>query len=52
MSPRSPELVAVHAGADGEKAERVVLDYISSMTDRYAITKYEEIYVPKSWHII
>ena len=37
---------------NGEAAERVVLDYISSMTDRYAITKYEEIYVPKSWHIM
>ena len=36
----------------GEAKERVVLDYVSSMTDRYAIMKYEEIYVPKSWHIL
>ena len=30
---------------------RVVCDYISSMTDRFAITKYESIYIPKSWSV-
>lgn len=34
----------------GENEERVVADYIASMTDRYAIAQYEEIYVPKTWH--
>lgn len=34
----------------GEKKERVVCDYIGAMTDRFAIAKYEEIYIPKSWH--
>lgn len=34
----------------GEYPERVVADYISSMTDRYAITLYNDIYVPKAWH--
>ncbi len=33
----------------GEPEERIVCDYISSMTDRFAIAKYEEIYIPKSW---
>lgn len=33
----------------GEPGERIVCDYIGSMTDRFAIAKYEEIYVPKSW---
>lgn len=28
----------------------VVCDYISSMTDRFAIAKYEELYVPQCWH--
>jgi dGTPase len=28
----------------------VVCDYIASMTDRYATAKYEEIFVPKTWH--
>lgn len=33
----------------GEPRERVVCDYIGAMTDRFAIAKYEEIYIPKSW---
>ena len=34
----------------GEPIERIVCDYIGSMTDRFAIAIYEEIYIPKSWH--
>jgi dGTPase len=33
----------------GDSKERIVCDYISSMTDRFAIARYEEIYVPKCW---
>ncbi len=33
----------------GEPLERVVCDYVGSMTDRFAIAKYEELYIPKSW---
>ncbi len=33
----------------GEKKERVVCDYIAGMTDGYAIRKFEELFVPKSW---
>ncbi len=29
--------------------ERVVCDYIAGMTDRYALTKYKEIFLPKMW---
>ena len=32
-----------------ETKERIVCDYISSMTDRFAIARYEEIYVPRCW---
>jgi dGTPase len=32
---------------DGE--QRAVADYISGMTDNYAISEYVRIYVPKSW---
>lgn len=32
-----------------ESRERVVCDYLASMTDRFAIATYEEIYIPKSW---
>jgi dGTPase len=34
----------------GEEREQVVCDYIASMTDRFATAKYEEIFVPKTWH--
>jgi len=34
----------------GEPREKIVCDYVGAMTDRFAIAKYEEIYVPKSWH--
>lgn len=30
-------------------AERVAADYIACMTDRYAVTDYERIFVPKDW---
>lgn len=35
---------------EGEARERVVCDYVGAMTDRFAIAKYEEIYIPKCWH--
>ena len=34
-----------------DSVERCVCDYISGMTDRYAISTFEEFFVPKSWHI-
>ncbi len=33
----------------GEFLEDVVCDYISGMTDQYAILKFQEYFVPKSW---
>ncbi len=35
----------------GEPREKVVCDYVGAMSDRFAIAQYEEIYIPKSWHI-
>ena len=32
-------------------AERVVVDYIAGMTDNFAIYKFNEIFVPKSWSL-
>ena len=32
-----------------EPVERCVCDYISSMTDRYAIDLFRELYVPGMW---
>ena len=34
----------------GDPKEQVVCDFIAAMTDRFAIAKYEEIYIPKCWH--
>lgn len=38
--------------AAGESKERVVCDYVSSMTDRYAVSVFEEVYVPRSWTVL
>ena len=35
----------------GETKERIVCDYISGMTDHFAIARYEEIFIPKSWAV-
>ena len=34
----------------GESLEDVVCDYISGMTDQYAIQKFQEYFVPRSWN--
>jgi len=34
---------------NGESKERIVCDYVASMTDRYAINMYEQLFIPKSW---
>ncbi len=36
---------------EGEKRDRVVCDYIAGMTDRYAIAKFEEFFMPKAWQV-
>jgi len=36
---------------NGDTLERVVCDYVGSMTDHFAIAMYEEIYIPKSWPV-
>ncbi|WP_310604996.1 deoxyguanosinetriphosphate triphosphohydrolase [Anaerosporobacter sp.] len=34
-----------------ETEEQVVCDYIAGMTDRYAISKFRELMIPRSWEI-
>lgn len=36
---------------EGEKAERVISDYIAGMTDQYAITKFSEYFMPQAWQV-
>ncbi len=42
-----PDVYAVRLGCDG--AERCVADYISGMTDRFAISAFKELFIPKVW---
>lgn len=44
-----PEFYRKHMNQDGER--RVVCDYIAGMTDRFAVAKYMELFIPKSWNI-
>ena len=37
--------------ADTDGVERAVCDYISSMTDRYAISVFEELFIPKNFSL-
>ena len=37
--------------ADREGVSRAVCDYISGMTDGYAMEKYSEIFIPMSWTV-
>ena len=37
---------------EGTPVFRVVCDYISSMTDRFAIMKYYSLFIPKTWGIL
>jgi len=44
----SPEYLKI---CEDEGCDRAVADYIAGMTDHYAITVYQNIYIPKSWTI-
>lgn len=44
-----PEFYRKHMDTDGER--RVVCDYIAGMTDRFAVAKYTELFIPRSWNI-
>lgn len=43
-----PEYLTV---CEEEGAARAAADYVASMTDRYALMKFESIFVPKSWMV-
>lgn len=36
---------------DREGLDRTVCDYVAGMTDKYAVYKFEEIYIPTAWAI-
>ncbi len=47
ISPELQKRMAI-----GDSRERIVCDYIASMTDRFAIAQYEKIYIPRSWNVM
>jgi dGTPase len=44
-------LPAEHRPRAGEEAPRRVADFVASMTDRYAIELYEQLFVPQHWSV-
>jgi dGTPase len=36
---------------DFDGMERIVCDYIAGMTDRYAVHKYSELFIPATWQV-
>ena len=44
------EVLAVTEKRD-ESLETAVCDYIACMTDSYAISKFEELFIPRAWNI-
>jgi len=46
---KNPETTLGASAARGESRERLALDFIAGMTDRYAISLFEEIAVPRPW---
>lgn len=47
---KMPQYYQDIANADGK--ERAVVDYISGMSDEFAIHTFEDLFVPKKWHIV
>jgi dGTPase len=44
-----PAEYAPIAASDGVK--RAVADYVSGMTDRYALDVYASLFIPRAWHL-
>lgn len=51
---KNPEVLPNHflAIADEEGIERAALDYVSGMTDDYALHCFSDVYIPAKWQVI
>ena len=47
---QNPSLVP--EGIDTDDIDRRACDYIAGMSDRYAIHKYKELFIPRSWQVL
>ena len=36
---------------DADRPEVQVADFVSGMTDRYAVYKYSELFIPATWQV-
>lgn len=50
-SVRNPDTIPDEFARDlaNEPVERVAADYVAGMTDRYALRKFQELYIPSFW---
>ncbi len=50
---RHPEALPedFHPQLSFDGMERTVCDYIAGMTDKYAVDKYAELFIPSGWHV-
>ena len=52
---KRPELLPAYLlkkEEEGASRDRIVCDFISFMTDRFAINTYQELFIPKTWAIL
>jgi dGTPase len=52
---KRPELLPdylIRKEEEGASRDRIVCDFISSMTDRFAISTYQDLFIPKTWSIV
>lgn len=47
---KNPSKIPVDIKATADSETRAVVDYIAGMTDRFAISKFQQIFVPKGWN--
>ena len=49
----NPQMIPAnfHAQLETEGVERAVCDYIAGMTDKYAVSKYTELFIPMGWNV-
>jgi dGTPase len=45
----NPDEVPRVDSLEGEPTERIIIDYLASMSDREALLRYEEIFLPRPW---
>lgn len=37
---------------EGESVEKTVTDYIACMTDRFAVARFQKLFIPEAWSVV